>query len=412
MKYIDSCDWIQISFNRQSDFFSCKSPVTEEYLLEFQTTSNIFASINKIVKKATNEVVGILCHTPVGNLKNLGENFCTIKFKNRDIYFNNVNQLLEDFKICFSFKEYNIIRLDLCRDFRKFKNGLLPQTFIRNVFNEKYVIEGKTGKFFSKGRFASSTYYELLDAFQELAKKQGFDEMEFIKESKEDKIQTLRIGNRSLPIYKILYNKTEEMRTKNHKPYITELHEKYLDDDGDGDVWRLEFSLKRNVLNYIDSRFANEYIDSTTGNIGAKKLQIKHLTQENITLIMDFLVAKKFSWFIRKDTLIDNKVRDWKRLELFDKQYIKDLPIQLCIEDSLSDCNRAFKTFLKQFVLLDTTMRSWKDLDEAETGIKQEVLETVMTVIANHLAKEKDIVPFMEKVLANKNKYHINDPPK
>ena len=144
-----------------------------------------------------------------------------IKFENSLLYYKNAEDIINNFLKQNDIHMLSITRLDIAVDFKKFKNGLLPQNLIKGFMREKYLKNGR-GKYTIIGQQKN-----VLD------------------------VSYLRFGTRASSVNVILYNKSLEMREKTHKMYISETW-KELEGSPMQDVWRIEFSLKSKATMFLN----------------------------------------------------------------------------------------------------------------------------------------------------------------
>lgn len=162
-------------------------------------------------------------------------NECHIRLVNRTCYFDNAAEYLDNFLSQHGYTDVRISRVDICLDFVTFDKGDGPQAFIRRYFRHKYAK-------INQGRI--SGHGEDTWSGQEW--------------------NSISWGSKTSPVSTKLYNKTMELydpKTDSFgKPYIREawLLCGMIDDmqrvtkDGEPvQVWRVEFSLKSAVKNWI-----------------------------------------------------------------------------------------------------------------------------------------------------------------
>lgn len=211
---IISIDWLQIyadvSLLKYSDEYEAKildyGTKNFEILEEVYLQGSLFCSVQR---KPRSEI--IKSHTAV------------IKFENSLLYFADAETIIATFLRECEIHLLSITRIDLAVDFKKFKNGLLPQSLIKGFMKEKFLKNGR-GKYTLIG-----SQKNVLD------------------------VSYLRFGTKSSDVNVYLYNKSLEMKEKVYKPYIAERW-KQLEGSPLGDVWRLEFSLTAKATTFIDEQ--------------------------------------------------------------------------------------------------------------------------------------------------------------
>lgn len=211
---IISIDWLQIyadvSLLKYSDEYEAKildyGTKNFEILEEVYLQGSLFCSVQR---KPRSEI--IKSHTAV------------IKFENSLLYFADAETIIATFLRECEIHLLSITRIDLAVDFKKFKNGLLPQSLIKGFMKEKFLKNGR-GKYTLIG-----SQKNVLD------------------------VSYLRFGTKSSDVNVYLYNKSLEMKEKVYKPYIAERW-KQLEGSPLEDVWRLEFSLTAKATTFIDEQ--------------------------------------------------------------------------------------------------------------------------------------------------------------
>lgn len=163
------------------------------------------------------------------------ENECHIRLCNRTCYFDNAAFFLENFLKVHGYSDVRISRVDICLDFVAFDLGDDPAAFVRRYFKHRYA-KINQGRICSHGEDTWS----------------GQD------------WNSLSWGSRTSAVTTKLYNKTMELYDvkldRFAKPYIREAWFRcgLIDDiqrctkNGEKiNVWRVEFSLKSAVKNWV-----------------------------------------------------------------------------------------------------------------------------------------------------------------
>lgn len=163
------------------------------------------------------------------------ENECHIRLCNRTCYFDNAATFLKNFLVENGYTDIRISRIDICLDFSQFDKGDNPQAFVRRYFKHRYA-KINQGRINSHGEDTWSG----------------------------QEWNSLSWGSKTSAVTTKLYNKTLELYDaklgKFGKPYIREAWFRcgLIDDiqrvtkDGEKvDVWRVEFSLKSAVKNWV-----------------------------------------------------------------------------------------------------------------------------------------------------------------
>jgi hypothetical protein len=196
------------------------------------------------VKTRTNEKYMSIQYMPL-SLKSAGgiweKDACMVKLYNKFCYEPDAVQKLCDTLMRLNIKMRSISRFDVALDLQYFDNNLKPQTLIENFFKNRYTKVGVT-KFCMFGN-----------------------------QTQTQSCQYLRFGSGASACSVYLYNKSQEMRDKQEKPYIRDAWEQCGLNNGK-DVWRLEFSLRSDAKHMIQTndtivKSGKQYYNSTTGEV-------------------------------------------------------------------------------------------------------------------------------------------------
>lgn len=307
MKFLDIIDWLQISFS--SDVNNLNTPAGYSYRLRPMGTK-MFRNAYDVVDDNLREIVAELLTSP--NERMFEKNFKMLRLKKKYIYTKDYRRIFADMQRHFGFGEsYSLCRVDLCRDFQKFKNGLLPESFIKRIQNHEYILKGKRRP--SQKIVERHTYEKETKIITTILKSGDYKTTTYLKKySGEVRPEILYISSGSNFISKRLYNKSQEMRDKGVKTHIQALHDSVFD-ESESDVWRLEFSLKGSTINAIEKK---------TGEVG--KLCIDDL--DNITEFLNSLIDQQFVFWKTSD--LKNRFRDWETVQLFDPSEVGAAPYE------------------------------------------------------------------------------------
>lgn len=313
---IISIDWLQLYVDLTLLEYSGEFEVKKldygtkhfEILEEIYLQGSIFASIQR---KPRSEIIKE--HTGI------------IKIENSILYFADSELIINNFLSLCKIHVLNITRLDIAVDFKKFKNGLLPQNLIKGFMKEKYLKNGR-GKYTLIGEQKN-----VLD------------------------VSYLRFGTRASDVNVILYNKSLEMKQKVHKQYISDTW-KQLSGSPLADVWRIEFSLKSK---------ANTFVNQSTGEV------------QNIDLsILSDSIQKQSIASALEDRYFEFKINDgktnktrMKRLALLDFDSVEFTNRYM---PSGSDIYKRDKSFMKRLYVLDKEQRN---VPEYIIEAKNDILE-------------------------------------
>ena len=163
------------------------------------------------------------------------ENECHLRLCNRTCYFDNAASFFKNFLVENGYQDVRISRIDLCLDFTQFDKGDDPAAFVRRYFKHRYA-KINQGRINSHGEDTWSG----------------------------QEWNSLSWGSRTSAVTTKLYNKTLELYDvkldRFAKPYIREAWfrcgliddiQKVSKEGARIDVWRVEFSLRSAVKNWI-----------------------------------------------------------------------------------------------------------------------------------------------------------------
>ena len=388
MKFVDNIDWLQVSFS--SDVNNYVTPAGYSYRPRPMGTK-MFRDAYDIVDNNLREVVAELLTTP--NERMFEKNFKMLRLKNRYIYTKDYRRIFADMQRHFGFGEnYSLCRVDLCRDFQKFKNGLLPETFIKRIHSQEYILKGKRRPpQKTVERYVFEEYTKIVTTTIIRGRSEYKTTTYQKKYSGEVRPETLYISSGSNFISKKLYNKSQEMRDKGVKTHIKALHDSVFD-EVDGDVWRLEFSLKGSTVNAIERE---------TGEVG--KLRIEDL--DNITKLLNSLINQQFVFWKTSD--LKDRYRDWQTVQLFDPAEVGAAPYEFRRIDYQSDSGRAEKTFLKKLAVINLEQRTWS---KVENLLGKETTDKFLSAVIQGRVAEYGLEKyFREKVLPHRRAYVKNE---
>ena len=240
----------------------------------------------------------------------LAKNMVLLKIDNKYLYNDSLISFIDEILQAFELSLKNITRIDLACDFNNFKYKCKPAQFIKNFMSGILIKHGKT-KYKVMGAQCDKLTYEYL-----------------------------RFGSDTSTFSYYLYNKSLELKVKSNKPWIIQNWEKnFLDIDSD--VWRLEFSIKSNLL---------ELMDNTTAETFALNM-LEVLKPNNIMLLYIALLEKY--WQFSKPCKDTNKSR-WPRIEFFDMAHVSQQLIRL---SEKKPSNRMDKVFIKKLAELSAELR-------------------------------------------------------
>ena len=229
------------------------------------------------------------------------QNECHIRLVNRTCYFDNAASLLKKFLDKHGYYDVRISRVDICLDFIKFDKGDIPAAFVRRYFKQRYAK-------INQGRIA------------------GHGEDTWTGQI----WNSLSWGSKTSAVTTKLYNKTLELYDakldRYKKPYIREAWFRcgLIDDiqrvkkDGQSvDVWRVEFSLRSAVKNWIPIE-----LDGVSRKFQSLKNTLDVYDSREKLLVMFASLAnhyfqfKKYVESERKDRCPDKILFDFSNVQL------------------------------------------------------------------------------------------------
>lgn len=335
-------DWLQLF---------CLCPVeivsrSKKYVVKLTPTkTRHFAKVYSIVDAATDEECAVLATDPhegsilgEGRTKNKkrpgsglplvtnpsGYSLGMFKITNKFLYQYDlkkyVENMLEDLRIYFR----SITRLDISVDFQKFSNGGDPEMFIRDFLGGKLIKKGRSVKYKTQG---------------------GTPTMSEKQERKKMTHDYLSFGLESSEVQSKIYNKSQEMRDVKVKNWIVENWQRNGWDESQGDVWRLEFSLKNR-----DKKRKEE--NKQTGEVHEYNMKTLDLLQPEVyTKIWFKMLKDKFAFYI--DEGKERKDRN-EQVILFDQiqTNIVTMPVS-----KKKETGRSQKIFAKKLMELNQDLR-------------------------------------------------------
>lgn len=176
---------------------------------------------------------------------------CAVKVANRLLYSSTWSFHLHDVCQALELDIKSITRVDLCCDFVRFANGMLPTDFIHHYLRD--TLDADTETYIRRGsnKFCAIGKKKMLSAD---GSTKITDDTEI--ESVVSAFDYLRFGTRQSGCSVYLYNKSLELREKKGKPWIRRswvdaglIKEKYAESELEPDVYRLELSIQAKGMN-------------------------------------------------------------------------------------------------------------------------------------------------------------------
>lgn len=172
------------------------------------------------------------------------DNACHLRLSNRFCYHPRAVDVFLNFLAAFGYIYKNTSRIDICCDFQQFDNGELPQYFISRYMREEI-------------------YKEVQPRLSAISSTNKPDSALFSITAHGTDRPTVRYwnslswGSSKSNVRTKMYNKSQEMREVHIKPYIKEAWQRAGLNECNGDVYRVEFSVKA----------ASDFICKDTGEI-------------------------------------------------------------------------------------------------------------------------------------------------
>ena len=168
-----------------------------------------------------------------GGIFNVGD--CHIRLSNRTCYAADPIDELRLFMRLYGYRYISITRIDIALDFVFFDDGSLPEDFAKAYIQDEFY-KVNLSKVHAYGKDITGAEVAI----------HGRDS--FVK----GKIwNSLKWGAPTSAISVKLYNKSLELREKKVKWYIVDRWEAYLLPMSEHDVWRIEFSLRSQVKDFV-----------------------------------------------------------------------------------------------------------------------------------------------------------------
>lgn len=309
MKYVVACDWLALSCEAPSSF---KLPeldtICEYHAVRFRASPAVevnpyysFARCFYYRDEPAFHFYACPRH-PAADPR-----ACAVKVANRLLYASDFVDILNMFLRALGLKVNHLQRIDICADFNEFSGGRKPAQFIRDYFTKPRV---SRPSFIRRGSNKFRTYGQ---------KRLGL--LDF---------QTLSFGTRDSPVQVNLYNKSEELRSKD-KPYIRDLWRAHgLDEKC---VWRVEFSL--NPQGMMLHKLKPDYITEVTYDQAGVYTRLNEL----FTAFAERYF--KFYYVTKEDEIKRRKVEYLAPVTLFDYTTAADFtPISLCRKSNTGERER------------------------------------------------------------------------
>lgn len=228
--YIINFDWVQYWG------FCSLQAIDPEYKLKPSPAGNkIFASIYEVYNKET-QIATIQAHPRSSVMSPL---MVVVKIENFVLYGPQMWHVIGRLNAGINLTLKGWTRIDVAADFTRLNDGRKPEALIADLFNG--ILHRRSARY-------EVFYGQDCRKIESLYKtKHGglvaYLDKEVHKEA--NRITGYRCGSRASACCVYLYNKTIELQQKTYKPYISR---QWQAAKFEGDVWRLEFSMKGKAI--------------------------------------------------------------------------------------------------------------------------------------------------------------------
>lgn len=333
MKKCLSIDWLQL-------YCDCSGIVFDrDYtwnLQKYQTKQ--FRKVYEVIYRS--EEIATVVMEPTSSI--LPRFAGLVKFKNRQLYGQNLQSMVISFLDHNNLVFKSITRIDLALDFNYFFNSLDPHTFIHRFLRCDYLKIGR-GKFTCIG------------------------EQKF-----QNEYQYLKFGSKTSEVNVYMYDKSTELKQVQDKPYIRKKWS-ITGLDFTKKIWRLEISIKSK---------GTHYINLTTGE--EERILLDQLNNGSYLSNVYYSYMHQYFRFCINDGST-NKYR-MQELRLFDQYEPIYKPLYL---PETTGANKTDKVFLKKLYALDQEIRGFNDDSlSAQKVVLMDFIEA--TGLQDYFIKHKD----------------------
>lgn len=264
-----------------------------------------------------------------------------IKIENRLLYTQEWNFYVHDILRAIGWTPLSITRIDLAYDCNYFKNHLHPQILIKSYLNPQEAGLAQSDEDVEIVTKSDVRKTISLAGRSFIRKGSNRFAVEGVKALHTPIFEYLRFGSRKSSVCAYIYNKSQELRVKKSKPYISEAWEKVgMNPD---DVYRVEISinssgqwLQRTGVKVEDEDKKNKILgldDEAFIRLNGRILA----TQERLEEMFYTYAAEYFCFYI--DTG-QRKVKDMPKLPLFEMlktPLLKPVSINRCLDSGRSE---------------------------------------------------------------------------
>lgn len=265
MRYIINIDWLSycVKGSISEDYITTKIPTYQvEMTLLKDMSIKLLKHNNRQFKHIyevyyQNTLFAVVQANPFSDI--LDNDLMIVKCANYYLYYPTGIKMFEDFCRLMGWKVHNVSRVDICADFEQFQH-IHPQEFIQKF---------ASGEYRHIGRAKGTLHF----------RKKGIGLLQY---------NGLKFGSAESEVSCYLYNKSLELQEVKDKPYI---QDKWNAAGLNGQVWRLEVSIKSGAMRYADRRTGEE-VHITSGllnNMG----QVTRVYHAFVQKYFEFIVYRK-----------------------------------------------------------------------------------------------------------------------
>lgn len=373
-KYMISCDWFQYfcssnySYPKIGCFYHGCSANPRGYVSQYFITG----SRQKL--PGYREHVSVMLHGYcLATLSwhpsnaNVRIDGAAIKIDNKLLYSQEWNFYLHDILKAVGWSPLSITRIDLAYDCNFFKNHLHPQVLIQSYLNPQFAQLKESAEDVSVVTKSNVQKTVSLAGRSFIRKGSNRFAVEGIKALHTPIFEYLRFGSRKSAVCTYIYNKSQELRVKKSKPYISEAWGDIGLDTTE--VYRVEISIN-SAGTWLEKRKSMvKEDDSHNKLLGIDDMAFERLdgrvlaTQERLEEMFYTYAAEYFCFHI--DTG-QRRVKDMAFLPLFEMQKVpslKPVSINKCMDSGRSErmiSNHLLKV-QEEFPFIDTVERDVLD---------------------------------------------------
>lgn len=329
--------------------------------------------------------------------------YCAVKVANRLLYSGVWSLYLHAVVRALRLVINNITRLDLCLDFQKFANDMLPYDFMRTYLQDSakgettYIRKHSNQFTLVASKIIKSDNHPCGTTYASDSKKikmhghdveVGFDEGEVLH-SCSPFFQTIRWGSRQSAVMVEMYNKSKELHDKKHKPYISALWQECgLIQSPDLPIYRIEISITSKGLGYQE--YSSVKVAGAPDKETFSKLEAQDIdNQGKLEQVFWAYAAEYFSFYEYRSSCRWRK--DMPIVQLFPRECIETPILKPRTINRSHDTGRSERLAASTFERLTTQLI---DLPEVDTSALRHVAGLLSQIgalkSARHLAVSKE----------------------